>query len=81
MCEDPEKRKKIEKEASKILRKLGFPDKEQAVTTGQMVQKASTCLVKRLATIDELKELLTHMTKSKPEDKGISEPTACRSLC
>ena len=79
--EDPGQKEKAEKEASKILRKLGFPEKELAMTEGQRLTKASTCLTKRLACFDDLKELLQKMTKKNEKDKGIAQPTSDRCLC
>ena len=78
--EDPEKKAALEKEAAKVLKKLGWPSTENVSHPREILTKAKTCLTKRMAMIDEAREDLKKATKKKDDDKGIAMTTSGKSL-
>ena len=53
------------KESAKILRKLGFPQTETAVTHASLLPRALGCLTRRLGKLEELVTEIKDLRKSK----------------
>ena len=57
----------LEKDAAKIIKKLGFPSLETASTPASILPKAQACLTRRLGTMDgcedELRASVAEMVK------------------
>ena len=52
--QDPACQDAMQKEAAKVLKKMGFPAIEAAVTRASLVPRALGCLTRRLAKVEEV---------------------------
>ena len=74
----PELKAEWEKEATAILKKLGYPIVEGATSAASLVPRVTTCLTRRLSALGEFIQELenAHGEKAKPPKQPKGEGTA-----
>ena len=71
--QDPAVKDKLEQEAGKVLKKLGFPPLETVNGHGASLPKVLACLTRRLTKLDETMTELQQLQKSKVKTKPNGE--------
>ena len=59
----------LNEDLTRTLKRLGFPEVQDATKPSALLQKASTALTKRLAKLDEISKQLAPLAKKEKSDK------------